>query len=36
MDLIEGAGLSVTPVLEETLEDRAARTIFVARRAEAI
>jgi trans-aconitate methyltransferase len=35
MDLIEGAGLSVTPVLEETLEDRAARTIFVARRAEA-
>ncbi len=31
-DLIEGAGLSVTPVLEEAAQDHAARTIFVAHR----
>lgn len=34
IELIEAAGLSVTPVLEETAEDRAARTIFVAEKPE--
>ena len=32
LDLLGGAGLSVTPVLEDTAEDRAARTMFVAQK----
>lgn len=32
IELLEKAGLSVTPVMEETVEDRSARTLFIARK----